>query len=637
MKASLLLPLGIVLLSAVPFSQATDHFVAPNGSAAWSQCTNINTPCFLGTANQNAQAGDTVYLRGGIYTFSGFSGGINPTNSGTSSGNMITFSAYNGEEVDFVGSSANWQGCVHLQNGQNYIKVYGIDCINWTLHLQLWDASHNEISHCSFIGFPSVPTSWDASELQSNGGSGSNYNWIHDCAFGNYGYFDPNDNGAIIDIGWDNGLDPSSYNLIENNTFYHGGHHVVGLHGNHNVFRNNYVHNDAWSNYNGSLYGNRVLYMMGTTDAGRNLVEGNRIAYGSGSPDDDPSGDGLAIFSPNNIIRKNMVYQNAVSGYFSYKYADPRLPPSYNKVYNNVFWYNGHDRSQTWKTVNWQEVYSHGGCMQDDANCQQNVFKNNIWYQNLNTLGAAIDLIDYQKQVPSWQIIANEWNGGVYGDPKFVNIIGTPDPMDENQFDFHLQSSSPCINNGGFLTNITSLSGSGTQFQVADAGYFFDGWGIGSAITGANVVGDTIQLQGQTATATISNVNYTTNTITFTPSLTWTNGQGISLAYEGSAPDIGTYEYTNSSTSQNCSQISGTCCSANQTCSGSFQSSSDCATCCTGGRCQACLHKSDTNCDGCVDMTELSAFIVRWLMNNQDVTIRELIEAIGLYKKGCSG
>ena len=48
----------------------------------------------------------------------------------------------------------------------------------------------------------------------------------------------------------------------------------------------------------------------------------------------------------------------------------------------------------------------------------------------------------------------------------------------------------------------------------------------------------------------------------------------------------------------------------------------------------SCIHKSDTNCDGCVDMTELTAFIDRWHINNLDVTLKELIEAIGLWKRG---
>jgi len=49
-----------------------------------------------------------------------------------------------------------------------------------------------------------------------------------------------------------------------------------------------------------------------------------------------------------------------------------------------------------------------------------------------------------------------------------------------------------------------------------------------------------------------------------------------------------------------------------------------------------CAHKSDSTCDGCVDMSELTAFIDLWKVDNQDVTLKELIEAIGLWKRGCT-
>jgi hypothetical protein len=48
----------------------------------------------------------------------------------------------------------------------------------------------------------------------------------------------------------------------------------------------------------------------------------------------------------------------------------------------------------------------------------------------------------------------------------------------------------------------------------------------------------------------------------------------------------------------------------------------------------SCIHKSDSNCDGCVDMNELTAFINRWNVNNQDVTLKELMEAIGYWNRG---
>jgi len=50
----------------------------------------------------------------------------------------------------------------------------------------------------------------------------------------------------------------------------------------------------------------------------------------------------------------------------------------------------------------------------------------------------------------------------------------------------------------------------------------------------------------------------------------------------------------------------------------------------------ACLHESDNPpCDGCVDDLELTAYIDRWKVNSSDVTLKELMEAIGLWKRGC--
>jgi hypothetical protein len=49
----------------------------------------------------------------------------------------------------------------------------------------------------------------------------------------------------------------------------------------------------------------------------------------------------------------------------------------------------------------------------------------------------------------------------------------------------------------------------------------------------------------------------------------------------------------------------------------------------------ACIHESDNNpCDGCVNMGELTAYIFRWQVNNLDVTLRKLMEAIGFWKAG---
>jgi hypothetical protein len=123
--------------------------------------------------------------------------------------------------------------------------------------------------------------------------------------------------------------------------------------------------------------------------------------------------------------------------------------------------------------------------------------------------------------------------------------------------DLRLKSTSDAINAGVALTTITSPSGTGNQFTVEDAGYFMDGWAMASL----GVQGDEIQLLGTTQRARITSVNYGTNTITINATLNWSQGQGISLAYEGSLPDIGAYEYAGESDNESPSvpsDLSGT-------------------------------------------------------------------------------
>jgi len=650
MKKLVMLVLAFILTAAPAL--AGTYYVSSSGSASWSNCQELSTTCSLSTANSNARAGDIVNIMGGTYS----SSGIDPSSSGTA-GNMITFTAFNNEDVEIV-SDDGWGAAVDLNSGQSYIKVHGIDFLNWYHHLRMEDASHNEISHCSFIGIYDENVDWRGSSLESSGGDGSNYNWIHHSTFGEYGTHTGNDNGVVLEIGWDSGEDPTSYNLIEDNTFYHGGHHVVGLHGNHNVFRNNYLHNEGWTEYQGTLYGNRVLYLLGDTDAGRNLVEGNRIAYGGPtSEDSDIAGDGIMMSSNYDIIRMNMVYHNGLNGIYGKAYSPPGSA-NYNKVYNNVFWHNGYDTSQDHRS-NWNIYYNHASVHYDNSGNRDNAFINNIFYENRNPTDPAGDIIDYSGDEVSQQILGGNWQEGKHGDPKFVDLSGTPDPMDGTQFDFHLQSDSDCIDNGVFLTTIAS-AGSGTSFVVDDAGYFMDGWGI--------VDGDLIRLEGQAQTARITNVNYDTNTITVDSSLSWTQNQGIGLAYEGSAPDQGAFEFGDSGsvcgdgtcdageTNANCPADcpssgsvcgDGTCeadecdtcpddCSFNECCGDdNCNHGEDCSTCEVDcGECTIeCVHEAEQQpCDGCVDTAELADYVELWRIGS--VQMAGLMKVVNLWKIG---
>jgi len=74
---------------------------------------------------------------------------------------------------------------------------------------------------------------------------------------------------------------------------------------------------------------------------------------------------------------------------------------------------------------------------------------------------------------------------------------------------------------------------------------FFDGWNI------YGEVGDTIKTESRQVT-TIQSINYDTNTLTVSPSINIVQGEGLSLYYEGSAPDIGAFEYVGDSQIPSC-------------------------------------------------------------------------------------
>jgi hypothetical protein len=387
-------------------------------------------------------------------------------------------------------------------------------------------SNHNTIAYCTFTS-PRNPTAdWAGSRIWRL----SSYNWVHHCTFGTYGECSAggSDNGAVFEIGYDDGLstDAGNYNLIENNTMYNGGHHVMGVNGNHNVIRNNYFFNYKWSRGKG----NRTLYLNGYASySNRNLIEGNRIGY-SDVPCDAWGAPGTQVSTDYNIFRKNYFFYNNLAGLQFSTTNSYGAGPNYNRVYNNTFYDNGwqldggSDDQQRGQITfnNWSTSYT----------IKYNAIKNNLYYNAPRVYG-------YNVAVSGDQTFANNYNGDVSGDPKFVNATSTlGTPSDISYPNLNLQSGSPGIDGGGALTTINTAAGSGKTFVVADAGYFTDGWGI------TGVLGDEIQILGTSQRARITLVNYSTNTITVDTTLTWTEGQGISLSYAGPAPDIGAYEYS---------------------------------------------------------------------------------------------
>ena len=509
MKTNLTIVVFFVMLSGFyVIAEADTYWVSPTGIASWSDCKSI-TPldgtlaCSMATANSNAAAGDTVYLRGGTY-----STGLSPANSGTST-NRILFKAYNGEIPKISGEN----NAINVQ-GKSYITIDGITTDGNKVFANMISANHVWLLNCILINSTDMG-GWPTGIKMYNN---SQYNKIVNCIIGHVGYATatPDDIGGVITMGdWGNPNDNTSYNLLENNIIYHGGHHLIDLCSKNNIIRNNTFHNENWMTMPGSpnLFGNRgIIIEDDYLDATWNVIEGNRFAFMGEAPDDGAQ-SGMSIRNKNTIIRNNMFFFNSATGLNMYTDGSGTYEARYEYIYNNVIYKNG--------SVATDYRYKFGMLFDNvfgnnpPIPITNNSIKNNLFYQNTGG-----DIYFYYTNPALQTILGNYYATASYNsnplaaisgntvstaNPMFVNINFPENIENINNFDFHLQSTSPAINSGVFLTTTTSV-GTGSVIQVADAGYFIDGFGITN--------GDVIQLQGQSQTATITAINYTTNTIT---------------------------------------------------------------------------------------------------------------------------
>ncbi|KAF5438067.1 hypothetical protein C5S35_00860 [Candidatus Methanophagaceae archaeon] len=349
----------------------------------------------------------------------------------------------------------------------------------------------------------------------------------------------------------------SQYNLVEGNVLTsdayncHAGIGVRGLQTRYNIIRNNTVYN--------------LRRFLGCANIYWNLIEHN-MAYNHGHNHfSEEAGtrraNTIQALGYYNIFRFNMFFEHENTGRnskgvdgiqtHSGTYNDIPRGVQYHKIYHNIIWRHS---AQGIAIFHWN----------NEEKLDDNVYKNNIICHNGNV--PELEFVyqvyyNFPNGTTPWlptdiwdgNLIMKENNGQVVisfgnrGDftldaaktmfPDIFlskNIEGDPQFTDVDSHDFRLQANSPGIDAGVFLTH-TMGSGSGTSFQVDDAGYFVDGCGL--------IEGDLIQLEGQTQAARVAAVDYANDIITLDRNITWNTGDGVSLAYTGSAPDIGAFEY----------------------------------------------------------------------------------------------
>ena len=150
MKKTLILISLLFLASINLFS--TNYYVSTTGQN--SNNGSIGNPWrTISYASQQLQAGDTLFIRGGVY----FESGITPLNSGNTSDGYIVYSSFPGEIAIIDGTNYNVSSNgVRLFN-KSYIILRNLEIRNFEDGNGIWVENSNnfeindcEVHHCGF-------------------------------------------------------------------------------------------------------------------------------------------------------------------------------------------------------------------------------------------------------------------------------------------------------------------------------------------------------------------------------------------------------------------------------------------------------------------------------------------------------
>lgn len=188
------------------------------------------------------------------------------------------------------------------------------------------------------------------------------------------------------------------------------------------------------------------------------------------------------------------------------------------KIKNNVIWHDGNGASLV------ARYYSAWNSFSSDFRTSGWEWAKNLYYTTALPLWEYVDGSGYWSGTPGAALAG--WKASVeptaqWGLPSF------------NVNTYFLTSSSVGYQDSSVLTTATNSGVNSTTLIVADAGYFCDGFGL--------IAGDTIYVNG--VEASITSVNYDTNTLTLESPISWTNGAGIKYLPN---PSIGILEQAGS-------------------------------------------------------------------------------------------
>lgn len=518
--ASLLLPAGLPSAPQVAQAAGDTYYVSPSGNDN-NPGTSASPWKTLTKAGNAAQAGDTVIFKDGSYP-----GVLRPANSGTSA-NPITFRAQNRRDAKLIGNAGDsYHHAIDIE-GKDWIRVEGFHIQPQNPEFGRWinitssngSSSGNRSAHVTI----SDVLMQDAFGL-GGGGTGiplvieyTDYMTLKDSTIRE---FSGGDMAHVLH---------SKRLLIEGNAIGEAGHSPMAFSPLSNFGSNQFVIVRGNVFFAGQ---GRPFEFFGDKDV---VFEDNLVTNGyhgrmSAGPD-------AKLMLNGGIVRYNRFVRNWGSP-VNIEYYNPGANAQNVRIYNNVFDDNYQQALRISNVVSdyifKNNVFSRNDRYGDDRMLifkgDNSVFRfyRNLFYAPSGATAILEDQNNGSNTGRTVNYVENNYSG------QWVNsLTQAPGFKDPGRYNHTPSSGSVLIDNGSPLTATTS-SGSGTVVPVGNAQYFFNGFGIED--------GDIINIGSSSQQRRITAVDYANNTLTLASSATWSDGDPVSLNYEGSSPDLGAYE-----------------------------------------------------------------------------------------------
>jgi len=419
---------SVIFLVWVSVAQATDYYVSPSGNAAWSSCSNINTPCAPATAMANAVAGDTVYFRGGTYklsydlvnhsdTFYWYNGALNPAHSGTS-GSPIVFMAYPGELpiLDVATVSGNDNAKALGLNSNSYITFDGFKCIAdggakmGGISIMGNDAQSNPVGiivrNCIIDGGTTIITTTDNREPLRIEKVDNTI--VENCIIYNARQVNEWHNTSALKM-YDN-----NYLTIRNNEIYNTSNGIyLKRNNNHVNVYNNYVHD----NYMGGFVAIYLTNQSSNISLYNNVFSNN--SYSSFGIDSDET-----TSRSNDFIAYNNTFYNSPNA-LSSGYTDSGHGAV---VFNNIFYSIASNTFTSKRDISLLKEFDHNN-LGSSFKVTTNIYGSSDVYTSLSSWQSSSEL----------ESGGSPGSGSLASNPGFTNGSGTMSQLD----DFRLASNSP--------------------------------------------------------------------------------------------------------------------------------------------------------------------------------------------------